>query len=97
MFKRLREALEAALASATPPEDLFDLAGRMRAALVEARAGLGQMRDALEKTERELALAQRRLFELFQSNQGTLQALAEDWMDPAAHDEEDAVAPPWRC
>ena len=34
----------------------------------------------------ELALAQRRLFELFQSNQGTLQALAEDWMNPAAHE-----------
>lgn len=55
MFKRLREALEAALAGATPPEDLYDLAGRMRAALVEARAGLGQMRDALEQTERERA------------------------------------------
>ena len=61
MFKRLREALEAALASATPPEDLHDLAGRMRAALVEARAGLGQMRDALQQTERELAGAQREI------------------------------------
>jgi hypothetical protein len=58
VFRRLREALEAALASATPPEDLFDLAGRMRVALIEARAGLGRMREDLEKTERELAAAQ---------------------------------------
>ncbi len=54
MFKRLREALEAALASATPPDDLYELAGRMREALIEARAGLGRMRDALRETEREL-------------------------------------------
>ncbi len=58
VFKRLRDALEAALASATPPEDLFDLAGRMRVALIEARAGLGRMREDLEKTERELAAVQ---------------------------------------
>ncbi len=67
MFKRLREALEAALASATPPADLYDLAGRMREALIEARAGLGAMRDALQKTEleqealrAEIATAERR-------------------------------------
>lgn len=61
MFRRLREALEAALAGATPPEDLYDLAARMRDALVEARAGLGQMRDALAKTEREVALLHREI------------------------------------
>ena len=53
MFKRLREALEAALAAATPPADLYDLAGQMREALIEARAGLGRMREALAQTERE--------------------------------------------
>lgn len=53
MFKRLRDALEAALAAATPPPDLYDLAGQMREALIEARAGLGQMRDALAASERE--------------------------------------------
>jgi len=53
VFKRLREALEAALASATPPADLYDIAGRMREALIEARAGLGAMRDALAASERE--------------------------------------------
>jgi hypothetical protein len=61
VFKRLREALEAALAGATPPEDLYALAGRMRAALVEARAGLSQMREALERTDRELALGRREI------------------------------------
>jgi hypothetical protein len=61
VFKRLREALEAALASATPPEDLYDLAGRMRAALVDARASLSEMREAAEKTDRELALARREI------------------------------------
>jgi hypothetical protein len=55
VFKRLREALEAALAAATPPDDLYALAGRMREALIEARAGLGRMRDALRETERDLA------------------------------------------
>ncbi len=58
MFRRLREALEAALASATPPSDLYDLAGRMREALVEARAALGKMRDDLAASERELAALQ---------------------------------------
>jgi phage shock protein A len=61
VFKRLREALDAALASATPPEDLYDLAGRMRAALLDARSGLSAMRDAAEKTDRELALARREI------------------------------------
>ena len=53
MFKRLREALEAALAAASPPPDLYDLAGQMREALIEARAGLGRMRDDLAGSERE--------------------------------------------
>jgi hypothetical protein len=61
VFKRLREAIERALEAATPPEDLHDLAGRMRAALVEARAGLGRMREAFESTERELSGLQREI------------------------------------
>ena len=61
VFKRLREALEAALAGATPPEDLYALAGRMRSAVVEARAALSQMREALERTDRELALERREI------------------------------------
>ena len=61
MFKRLREKLEAALAAATPPADLYDIAGRMREAVIEARAGLGQMRDALAVSERELEALRREL------------------------------------
>ena len=61
MFKRLREALEAALASATPPADLYDIAGRMREALIEARAGLGKMRESLAASERELETLRREL------------------------------------
>jgi phage shock protein A len=61
VFKRLREALEAALAAATPDADLSDLAGRMRSAVVEARAGLSAMREALAKTERELAALRREI------------------------------------
>ncbi len=55
MFKRLRDALEAALAAATPPPDLHDLAGRMREALIEARAALRKMREGLAASEQELA------------------------------------------
>ncbi len=55
MFERLKQALEAALAGATPPADLSDMAGRMHEALVEARAALGKMRDGLAVSERELA------------------------------------------
>ena len=58
--------------------------------------GLGPLIEALKSrpdreawgkglaTMVELALSQRRLFEMFQSNQGTLQALAHDWMESDA-------------
>jgi chromosome segregation ATPase len=61
VFKRLREAVEAALAGATPSADLHDLAARMREALVEARAGLSKMREELEKSSQELAALQREI------------------------------------
>jgi chromosome segregation ATPase len=61
VFKRLREAVEAALAAATPPADLHDLAARMREALIEARAGLSRMREGQERTARELAVVQREI------------------------------------
>ena len=34
----------------------------------------------------EWVLPQRRLFELFENNQGTLQTLAEGWIDPKTHE-----------
>ena len=41
MFRRLREALEAALAAATPPPDLGEIAARMREAVIEQNPMLG--------------------------------------------------------
>ncbi len=55
MFERLRAALQAALESATPPPDLREIAGRMQEAVIEAKAGVGAMREALAQAEGELA------------------------------------------
>jgi hypothetical protein len=67
VFRRLRDALERALAAATPPPDLSEIASRMREAVIEQKAGLRAIRGALEQTERqlqaerlELATAERR-------------------------------------
>ena len=59
MFERLRAALDAALAAATPGQDLRDLAGRMRNAVVELKAAVGKMRDDLANTERQLEVERR--------------------------------------
>ena len=56
MFKRLRDALERALAAATPPPDLSEIASRMREAVIEQKAGLRAMREALEDAERQLGI-----------------------------------------
>jgi hypothetical protein len=55
MFKRLREALERALAAATPPPDLGEIAGRMREAVIEQKAAVRALRQGLEQTEQLLA------------------------------------------
>lgn len=55
MFERLRQAVNAALDAATPPPDWRDLRNQLYRAAVDGRATLRQLRDALEKTERELA------------------------------------------
>ena len=55
MFERLRAALRDALDAATPPPDLREIAGQMQAAVIEAKAGVGAMREALVLSERELA------------------------------------------
>ena len=57
MFERLRSALQAALDSATPPPDLREIAGRMQEAVIEAKAGVSAMREALAQAEKELAHA----------------------------------------
>lgn len=54
MFKRLRDALERALAAATPPPDLSEIAAQMREAVIEQKAGLRAIRESLEAAERQL-------------------------------------------
>lgn len=61
MFERLRNALQAALAAATPPGDLRDLARQMREAVVDAKVAVQEMRSALARTEVELGLERQRL------------------------------------
>jgi hypothetical protein len=54
VFDRLRTALRAALDAASPG-DLRELARRMREAVIEASAAVQEMREGLERTERDLA------------------------------------------
>jgi len=61
LFERLRDALRAALDAATPAGDLRDLARQMREAVVEAKVAVRELRDALARTEGELALERQRL------------------------------------
>ncbi len=61
LFERLRDAFRAALDAATPPGDLRDLARQMREAVIEAKVAVQEMREALGRTEGELALERQRL------------------------------------
>ncbi|HEU5262126.1 MAG TPA: hypothetical protein VFU41_11960 [Gemmatimonadales bacterium] len=61
MFERLRDALRAALDAATPPGDLRDLARQMREAVVEAKVAVRETREAVTRTDGELALERQRL------------------------------------
>ena len=61
MFERLRDALRAALDSATPPGDLRDLTRQMREAVVEAKVAVQETRETVARTERELAAERQRL------------------------------------
>ncbi|HYT82388.1 MAG TPA: hypothetical protein VEK86_02990 [Gemmatimonadales bacterium] len=61
MFERLRDAFRAALEAAAPPGNLRDLARQMREALVEAKVAVQEMREALGRTESELAVERQRL------------------------------------
>lgn len=55
VFKRLKERLEAALEAATPPPDLSEIASGMREAVIEQKAGVRVLRDALVESERLLS------------------------------------------
>ena len=61
MFERLRDALRTALDAATPPGDLRDLARQMREAVVEAKLAVGEARDGVARTERDLTQERQRL------------------------------------
>ena len=61
MFERLRDALRAALDAATPPGDLRDLARQMREAVVEAKLAVGETREAVARTDRDLTQERQRL------------------------------------
>lgn len=54
MFEKLRETIEAILATATPAGDARDVVARMHDAVVEARTSLMEMGDQLSDTERRL-------------------------------------------
>jgi activator of 2-hydroxyglutaryl-CoA dehydratase len=67
MFKQLRDALERALAAATPPPDLGEIAARMREAVIEQKAlvrglegELAKAEELLSRQKAELATAERR-------------------------------------
>ena len=67
MFEKLRDALERALAAATPPGDLSQIAARMREAVIEQKAMVRGLQGELAKAEEllghqrtELATAERR-------------------------------------
>jgi hypothetical protein len=59
VFERLRAAIDAALAAATPVQDLRDLTGQMRQAVIEIKSAVGKMREDLPATERQLEAERR--------------------------------------
>jgi hypothetical protein len=61
VFERLRDAVRAALEAATPPGNLRDLARQMREAVVDAKVAVQEMREALTRTQLELAAEGQRL------------------------------------
>src|SRR5213076_3577292 len=61
VFERLRDALRPALDAATPPGDLRDLARQMREAVVEAKLAVGETREAVARTDRDLTQERQRL------------------------------------
>lgn len=61
MFEQLRARLEQFLAQHTSPPEAREIAARMQEAVVDAKVALGQMRDSLLRTERELTTERRHL------------------------------------
>jgi hypothetical protein len=61
VFENLRKSLDDLLSRATPPEERREIVSRMRDTLVQAKMGLQDLRDALEKSRRRLELEKREL------------------------------------
>jgi hypothetical protein len=61
VFDGFRRSFDDLLARATKPEDRRVIAARMKDTLVQARVGLGEMRDGLEKAKQRLAAEEREL------------------------------------
>ncbi len=61
MFKRLRDALERALEAATPPPDLGEMVAQMREAVIEQKAGVRGMQEALARADAVLAAEREQL------------------------------------
>jgi hypothetical protein len=61
VFERLRDALKAALDAATPPGNLRDLARQMREAVVDAKVAVEEIRNAVTRTDADLAAERQRL------------------------------------
>src|ERR1041385_7574133 len=59
MFDSFRQSLEDLMNRATPPEERREITARMRATLVQAKAAVHEMRDALEKSRARLTLEER--------------------------------------
>jgi hypothetical protein len=61
VFENLRKSLDDLLSRATPPEERRQIVSRMRDTLVQAKVGLQDLRDGLEKSRRRLQAEQREL------------------------------------
>lgn len=61
VFDGFRRSFDELLSRATRPEERRAVASRMRDTLVQAKVGLGEMRDGLEKTRQRLALEEKEL------------------------------------
>jgi len=61
VFESLRKSLDDLLSRSTPPEERRQIVSRMRDTLVQAKMGLQDLRDALEKSRRRLEGERREL------------------------------------
>ena len=61
MFENLRKSLDDLLSRSTPPEERRQIVSRMRDTLVQAKVGLQDLRDGLEKSRQRLQAEQREL------------------------------------